>query len=81
MCCRALNIIREFPSCTAWETVLLKAIFSPEGDLSLQLIPCRRESEVLTQIEDPSSLFQHLSDISFGAEVSEDGIITEGGTD
>ena len=63
------------------ETVLLKAVFSPEGELSLQLIPCRRESEVLTQIEDPSSLFQHLSDISFGAEVSEDGIITEGGTD
>ena len=60
------------------ETVLLKAIFSPEGDLSLQLIPCRRESEVLTQMENPSSLYQHLTELSFGAQVSEDGMISAG---
>ena len=59
------------------ETVLLKAVFSPEGELSLALIPCRRESGVLTQMQDPSGLFRHLSELSFGAEVSEDGKVTE----
>lgn len=55
------------------DTLLLQTVFSPEGDIDIQLIPCKRRSGVLRRIEQPSSLYQHLTDLSFGVTVTEDG--------
>lgn len=59
------------------ETVLLQAIFEENGDLTLKLIPCKRVQGVLTRISDPDTLFSHLTEISFGAAVSQGGIVLE----
>lgn len=59
------------------ETVLLSAVFSKEEALKLQLIPCRRQNGVLSRIQDPSALYQKLTDLSFGVSVSSDGLLAE----
>lgn len=58
------------------ETLLLNAIFSSEGNLRLQLVPCQRVNGILTPIQDPAGLYQHLTDLSFHAEISESGILS-----
>ncbi len=59
------------------ETVLLNALFDENGELSVQLIPCERVDGVLTRIQDPTKLFNHLTDISFGAAISHGGTLIE----
>lgn len=59
------------------ETVLLNATFDEEGTLSIQLIPCKRIDYILTKIQEPTKLFNHLTDISFGAAVSHSGMLIE----
>lgn len=59
------------------ETVLLKTIFSPEGDLRLQLIPCQRQNGVLSPIQEPSTLYQHLEELSFDVKIDEEGFLTK----
>lgn len=61
------------------ETLLLQAVFhSPEEKPSIQLVPCRRVNGVLTQIQDPSVLYQHLEDLSFDVKVNSDGSLEPG---
>ena len=57
------------------ETLLLQAIFSKENGLTLQLIPCKRQNGVLARIQEPSALYQKLTDLSFGVNISEDGTL------
>lgn len=57
------------------ETLLLNAEFSADGELTLQLIPCERTGGVLTRIQEPTELFNHLTDLSFGAAVSHGGTL------
>lgn len=57
------------------ETVLLKTIFSPEGDLKLQLIPCQRQNGVLSLIQEPNTLYQHLEELSFNVKIDEKGFL------
>lgn len=57
------------------ETVLLKAVFSADGSLKIQLVPCQRVNGVLCRIQDPSALYQHLTDLSFDTVVSPDGVL------
>lgn len=57
------------------ETLLLRAVFSADGSLKLHLVPCRRSDGVLTRIQDPAVLYQHLTELSFDASVSSDGIL------
>ena len=59
------------------ETLLLNAIFDENGQLSIELIPCERENYVLTKIQEPTKLFNYLTDISFDAAVSHGGILIE----
>ena len=59
------------------ETLLLNAIFDENGQLSIELIPCERENYVLTKIQEPTKLFNYLTDISFNAAVSHGGILIE----
>ena len=57
------------------ETLLLNANFSSTGELQIQLIPCERSNGVLKRIEEPKALFDHLTDLSFGISISENGIL------
>ncbi len=57
------------------ETLLLNAAFSEKDQLELELIPCKRVDGVLKRISDPSALFQHLTELSYGAGISSDGIL------
>ncbi|MBS6397258.1 MAG: CapA family protein [Clostridiales bacterium] len=57
------------------ETLLLKAIFSPGEPLTIQLVPCQRQDGVLSRIQESSALYQRLRDLSFHADISEDGIL------
>ena len=59
------------------ETLLLNASFDSDDELSIQLIPCERVNGVLTKIQEPTELFNHLTDISFGATVSHGGTLIE----
>ena len=59
------------------ETLLLNAIFDEDGQLSIELIPCERKNYVLTKIQEPTKLFNYLTDISFDAAVSHGGILIE----
>ena len=59
------------------ETLLLNASFDSDDELSIQLIPCERVNGVLTKIQEPTELFNHLTDISFGAAVSHGGTLIE----
>lgn len=56
-------------------TLLLKAVFPPEGSPKLQLIPCQRVNYVLSPILNPVELYRHLTGLSFGVEVGEDGTL------
>lgn len=56
-------------------TLLLKAVFPPEGSPKLQLIPCQRVNYVLSPIQNPVELYRHLTGLSFGVEVGEDGTL------
>ncbi len=57
------------------DTVLLEAAYNGEGAPSIQLVPCKRIGGVLSRIQHPEALFQHLTDLSFGVTVSEDGTL------
>ncbi len=57
------------------DTVLLEATYGSEGAPSIQLVPCKRIGGVLSRIQHPEALFQHLTDLSFGVTVSEDGTL------
>lgn len=59
------------------ETLLLNATFDSDDELSIQLIPCERIDGILTKIQDSAELFNHLTDISFGAAVSHGGTLIE----
>lgn len=59
------------------ETLLLNASFDSDDELSIQLIPCERVNGVLTKIQEPTELFNHLTDISFGAAVSHSGTLID----
>ena len=59
------------------ETLLLNATFGDNNELSIQLIPCERIDGILTKIQDSAQLFNHLTDISFGAAVSHQGTLIE----
>ncbi len=57
------------------ETVLLNAIFEADGTLTLQMVPCKRSNGTLNVLENPEKLFNHLTDISFGAAVTHSGTL------
>ncbi len=57
------------------DTVLLEASYGSEGAPSIQLVPCKRIGSVLSRIQHPEALFQHLTDLSFGVTVNEDGTL------
>ena len=57
------------------DTVLLEATYCSEGAPSIQLVPCKRIGGVLSRVQHPEALFQHLTDLSFGVTVSEDGTL------
>lgn len=57
------------------ETLLLKAVFSADDSLKIQLVPCQRVNGVLCRIQNPSALYQHLTDLSFDVGISEDGLL------
>ena len=59
------------------ETILLNATFDKNENLSIKLIPCKRIDGILTKIQEPSKLFNHLTDISFDAAVSHGGILIQ----
>ena len=57
------------------DTVLLEASYDSEGAPSIQLVPCKRVGSVLSRIQHPESLFQHLTELSFGVTVAENGTL------
>lgn len=57
------------------DTVLLEAAYDSDGAPSIQLIPCKRVNGVLSRIQHPETLFQHLTNLSFGVTVAEDGTL------
>lgn len=57
------------------DTVLLEASYDNKGAPSIQLIPCKRMGSVLSRIQHPEALFQHLTELSFGVTVAEDGTL------
>ncbi len=57
------------------DTVLLEASYDNEGAPSIQLVPCKRVGSVLSRIQHPEALFQHLTELSFGVTVNEDGTL------
>lgn len=63
------------------DTLLLKAAFHTDGTLDIQLVPCKRQNGILSVIEDPSSLYRHLTELSFNAEISPEGILQYTGAD
>lgn len=56
-------------------TLLLNAEFAANGAITLRLIPCQRVNGVLTRVQEPTELFSHLRELSFGVEISEGGIL------
>lgn len=63
------------------DTLLLQAVFAEDGSMEIRLLPCRRQNGVLSAIKDPSALYRHLTELSFDAEVSEEGVLRYRGTD
>ncbi len=57
------------------DTVLLEATYDSKGAPSIQLVPCKRVGGVLSRIQHPEALFQHLTELSFGVTVSDDGTL------
>lgn len=60
------------------ETLLLNTIFDESGKLDIQLIPCERVNGVLKEIGNPEELFFHLTELSFGVTIIEDGMLSTG---
>lgn len=58
-------------------TVLLNAEFNADKELSLRLIPCQRVDGVLTEMKDAQNLYRHLSNLSYGAKITENGILKQ----
>ena len=56
-------------------TVLLNATFDENKELSIQLIPCKRSNGTLNVLEDPTKVYNHLTDISFDAAISHSGAL------
>lgn len=56
-------------------TLLLKAVFHADGALDIRFVPCKRQNGILSVIEEPNSLYQHLTELSFHAEVSAEGVL------
>ncbi len=56
-------------------TLLLKAVFHADGALDIRFVPCKRQNGILSVIEEPGSLYQHLTELSFHAEVSAEGVL------
>lgn len=63
------------------DTLLLQAVFPDDGAMEIRLLPCRRQNGILSAIEDPSALYRRLTELSFGAEVSPEGILGRTATD
>ncbi len=61
------------------ETLLLEASFETDGSLDIQLVPCQRKGsgQALSVISTPETLYSHLTELSFGAEVTAKGILQE----
>lgn len=59
------------------ETILLNAVFDKNENLSIELIPCKRINGILTKIQEPTKLFNHLTDISFNAAISHGGTLIQ----
>lgn len=57
------------------QTVLLETTFSDENPPSVKLIPCQRSGGVLKEIQNPSGLYQKLTNLSFDVTVGEDGVL------
>ena len=56
-------------------TLLLNADFDKDGKITVRLIPCQRTNGVLTRMQNPKELFEHLTELSFGVSISEGGIL------
>lgn len=63
------------------DTLLLQAVFAENGSMEIRLLPCRRQNGVLSAIKDPSALYSHLTELSFNAEVSPEGVLRHTGDD
>ena len=59
------------------QTVLLETTFSDENPPSVKLIPCQRSGGVLKEIQNPSGLYQKLTNLSFDVTVGEDGVLKD----
>ena len=59
------------------QTVLLETTFADENPPSVKLIPCQRSGGVLKEIQNPSALYQKLTDLSFGVTVGDDGVLKD----
>lgn len=57
------------------ETLLLQAVFAPDRSMEIRLIPCQRKDGVLSRIQEPTALYQQLTDLSFDASVTEEGVV------
>ncbi|MCD8098203.1 MAG: CapA family protein [Lachnospiraceae bacterium] len=59
------------------ETLLLEASFGADDSLEIQLVPCQRKGsgQALSVISAPETLYSRLTELSFGAEVTADGIL------
>ena len=60
------------------DTLLLNANFDENGSLSIELVPCKRINGILSYMEDPSELYSHLTELSFGASISQKGVLLNG---
>jgi len=59
------------------QTVLLETTFADENPPSVKLIPCQRSGGILKEIQNPSALYQKLTDLSFGVTVGDDGVLKD----
>ncbi len=57
------------------QTVLLEASFSDENPPTVSLVPCQRSGGVLKALQEPSALYQKLTELSFDVSVDEDGVL------
>ena len=55
----------------------LETTFSDENPPSVKLIPCQRSGGVLKEIQNPSGLYQKLTNLSFDVTVGEDGVLKD----
>ena len=53
----------------------METTFSDENPPSVKLIPCQRSGGVLKEIQNPSGLYQKLTNLSFDVTVGEDGVL------